>query len=357
MPLLFVLEGFIVKKYLTELLLAVLGLLLILPMGLNVQAATTTNNVKYSVSPELLGNQIDKTISYYDLKMAPNQKEAIKFKINNNDSQSHNYSVLVNRATTDPNGVIVYNEHGVPADNNLKYNIENLVDYPKEVTVPANSSKEVTINLTMPDGNFKGELLGGIFVEENNQVSKKIVKGVSLKNKYNYVLGLQLQENSDNTKPDLKFIKAYQTTTNTNQIQIDGEMDNDVPRLEKNVSVSAKVTPKNSDKVLLSSSRSNMSMAPNSDFDYPVNVNTEMGTNKNKRLKPGTYTMYLDVKANGGQNLWKLQRNFTITKGQSAKLNKKIPNRSNNLWIILGVLLLIIVNAAAVIRYYRNKRR
>lgn len=345
------------KKYLTMFFLLLIGLVGCFSLNdFNVQAATANNNIKYSVSPELSSNQIDKNISYYDLKMAPNQKETIKFKINNGDAIAHTYKVSVNRATTDDNGVITYNAHDVKPDEGLKYNIENLVSYPKEVSVNPNSSKEVSVDIKMPNDNFSGELLGGIFVEENNQVSKKMVKGVSLKNKYNYVLGLQLQENTNNVKPDLKLVNVYQTTTNSNQIQVDGELDNDVPRLEKKVSVAAKITPKNSQKVVLSSSRQNMSMAPDSDFDYPINVNSELGTNKNKRLKPGAYTMYLNVKANNGQNLWRLQKNFTISSKQTAKIAKKIPNRSKDIWIILGSILFLVVLAGAVIGYYRKKR-
>lgn len=346
------------KKYLTTFLLILVSFICYFSVGgLNAQAATNNNSIKYSVSPELSSNQIDKNISYYDLKMSPNQKEAIKFKINNGDAVTHTYKVAVNRATTDSNGVIVYNQHDVKPDSGLKYNIEDLVSYPKEVTVNANSSKEVAVDITMPNDNFAGELLGGIFVEQNNQVSKKAVKGVSLNNKYDYVLGLQLQEKTANVKPDLKFVKAFQTTTNGSQIQIDGEVDNDVPRIEQKVSVAAKITPQNSQRVVLSSNRRNMSIAPDSDFDYPVNVNSELGTGKNKRLKPGTYTMYLNVKANSGQNLWNLQKNFTITKKQNTKINKTVPNRSKDLWIILGSILALAIVAGVVIRYYRNKRR
>ena len=46
-----------------------------------VQAAVTPT-VNYSVSPESATNQIDKKVGYFDLKVSPNQKENIKFKIN-----------------------------------------------------------------------------------------------------------------------------------------------------------------------------------------------------------------------------------------------------------------------------------
>lgn len=343
------------KKYL-GILLAFFTVTLSLIFNQQAVSAASTSNVNYSISAELPDNQAASNISYFDLKVAPNQKETIKFKINNNDVKDHTYKVAVNRATTDSNGVIIYNQHDVQPDDSLIYNIEDLVKYPKEVTVDKNSSKEIAVDISMPKEKFSGVLLGGILVEENNQINgTQTVKGVTLKNKYDYVLGLQLQESTDIVKPDLKFVKAYQTS-NQGQIYIAGELDNDVPTLEKNVSVDAKITHKNSPKIVLKSSKKNMSIAPNSNFDYPVNVNSTNGTDKNKRLKPGTYTMYLNVKSNNGNDHWNLKRNFTITSKQNSKINKKIPDRSKDIWIILGVIAILISVAISVIWNYRKKR-
>ncbi|HJF88143.1 MAG TPA: DUF916 and DUF3324 domain-containing protein [Companilactobacillus farciminis] len=342
---------------------SLMGFLIFISMFLGFQflntpvQAAVTPTVNYSVSPETAANQIDKKVGYFDLKVSPNQKENIKFKINNNSTSTQSYNVQINRATTDVNGVIVYNKHGVKPDSDLKYNIENLVTYPKKVTVPARSSKEVTVGIQAPSGHFEGELLGGILVEENNQINnKKRIKGVSLRNKYDYVLGLQLQQSTAAVKSDLKFDKAFQVTTNSDQISVEGQMDNDVPELEKKVSVDAKVTPKNSKKIILKSDKQNMSIAPDSDFDYPVNVNTPSGVGKNKRLKPGTYTMYLNVKANNGENNWKMKRNFTISSRENKQLNKKVPNRSHDLWIILGAIVAMMLIAGSVIYIYRKRR-
>lgn len=325
----------------------------------NTAAVKTAGAINYNISAELGDNQIKPNIGYYDLKVDPGQKEAIKFKINNNDAITHTYKVQVNRATTDANGVIVYNMHNVKPDIDLKYDIEKLVSYPKEVTVGPSTSKEVAINITAPKGSFVGELLGGIFVEENGQINQnaKTVKGVTLRNKYDYVLGLQLQQNTDQVKPDLKFVKAYQTTNDQGQIIVDARMDNDVPTLEKDVSVNAQVKRVNSSKVILSADKEKMSMAPDSDFDFPVNVNALTGTEKNKRLKPGTYTMYLSVRANNNQNKWDLKRNFVVSKSQNNRINKKTPDRSKDIWIILGGIAVLIIIAGSVIFVSRKHKR
>ncbi|WP_057880760.1 DUF916 and DUF3324 domain-containing protein [Companilactobacillus kimchiensis] len=346
------------KKNLLIFLMFCTSFLLTFMVTENTVNAAAATPVNYSITPEPASNQIDKNISYYDLKVTPGQKETIKFKINNDDINNHTYKVLVNRATTDVNGVIDYNLHNIAPDSDLQDNIEKLATYPQTVAVDARSSKEVAIDLTAPKSEFTGELLGGIFVEENDQVANdsKLPKGVSLKNKYNYVLGLQLQQNTATIKPDLKLVKAFQAVK-SGQVYVDAEMDNDVPTIEKNVTVDAKVTPKDSPKIILKADKAKMSMAPNSDFDYPVDVNSVTGANKNKRLKPGTYTMDLSVKANNNKNSWNLKRNFTVTSEQNAKLNKTVPNRSKDIWIILGSIAILIVIAGSVILIYRKNKR
>ncbi|GEO47943.1 DUF916 and DUF3324 domain-containing protein [Companilactobacillus kimchii] len=328
----------------------------------NVLAATSEAQpaVTYNIVPELSNDQIDKKVGYFDLKVTPNQKLQAKFRINNNDTKTHTYTVMVNRASTDTNGVIVYNEHNVKADSSLKYDIEKLVTYPKSVTVDAKSSKEVVIDINAPKGNFDGVLLGGIFIEQDNQVSKSNAKGVTLKNKYNYVLGLQLRQSTATVEPNLKLVRAYEDTKN-GQITVNALLDNDVPRLEEKVDIKAKVTSENNSKdVILQSEKSNMSIAPNSYFAYPTNVNTVIGTNKDKRLKPGTYMLYLNVKANDGQNTWKLQRKFTVTGKQSREINKKTPVKNShaksNMAIIETVAAIIVV-AGLGVWYYKKHRK
>jgi len=358
MPLLFWKGDKILKKTILISLLFITSIFIFFDLNTDrIDAAqTSTPMVNYSVSPEMADNQINKSLGYYDLKVSPNQKEDIKFKINNVDSSSHTYTVSINRANTDSNGVIDYDDHGTPMESHLKYDLEKMATYPKKVTVPAKSSKEVTVSLQFPNGKFSGELLGGILVDEDNQVSSKTAKGLSLKNKYQYVLGIQIQQNTDSVNPNLKFIKASEKSNN-GQIFVDADIDNDVPTLEKNVSIDARVTRKNSSKTVITADKENMSIAPDTYFDYPVNVNSLTGANRNRRLKPGTYTMYLDVKANGGKNLWNLQRNFTISKGQNKKLNKAVPNNSKSTLYVIGAIVLLLIIGSVVIFTYRKNRK
>lgn len=76
------------KKYLTAFLMFIASIFLGFQINSNVVDAATPkqNFVNYSVTPELTANQIQKNVGYYDLKVTPNQKQTIKFKINLNNS-------------------------------------------------------------------------------------------------------------------------------------------------------------------------------------------------------------------------------------------------------------------------------
>lgn len=354
--LLFLERDVLLKKYLWTPIFLWISIIAILGCNGEKVKAATNPPVSYNVMPELSSNQINKKVGYFDLKIAPNQKEQIKFKINNNDTKKHSYTISINRSATDKNGVIIYNKHNVKPDNDLKCNIEKLVTYPKHISLAPKTSSEVTVNVTGPSKRFDGVLLGGIFIMENNQVSNKTTKkGVTLKNEYSYVLGLQLQNNEKNIQPDLKFVKASEASEN-GQVYVDAKIDNDVPKVEQKFNVAAKVTPLNSKKVILRSEKENVSMAPDSYFDYPINVNTVTGSKKSNRLRPGKYMVYLNIKDNGSQNIWRLQRKMTISRAQTRRINKKTPVNNNKKLIILIIAILVII-AGLVIWYYRKNRK
>ncbi|WP_334333267.1 DUF916 and DUF3324 domain-containing protein [Companilactobacillus sp. HBUAS59544] len=345
------------KKYFKTFMICLAGILgLVFFNTLDVKAAQTPAQpvINYSVTPIQSQYQFDKKVTYFDLKVTPNQKLSVSFKINNNDTKTHTYTVMINRASTDTNGVIAYNDSKVEPDKSLKYDIQKLVSYPKKVSVGPKTSKEVTVNINAPSGTFNGVVLGGILVEQDDQVNKKNPKGVTIKNKYNYVLGLQLLQNTKPVKANLKFIKAYETTKN-GQVFVNALLDNDVPRIESGVQINSKVTDSNQ-KVVLQSKRANMDLAPNSYFNYPVNINTVVGTNKNKRLKPGTYQMTLNIKANNGKDIWNLQRKFTVTSQETKAINKKTPVDRGSKDLIIGIIAGLVVISGLVIWYYRKHK-
>ncbi|KRK35443.1 DUF916 and DUF3324 domain-containing protein [Loigolactobacillus bifermentans] len=324
--------------------------LLLLPVS-GVHAQT----LHYSVSAELPSNQVDADLSYFNLKVTPGQQQNLTIRIQNTDSSAHQYRVSVNRAATNINGVIDYTKHNVKQPNSLKANIESMVPQPETVTVPAKTTKNVSLTLKAPQEAFQGIALAGIQVAElDTSASNQKSKGLSLTNKFAYVIGLQVQTQADVThvKPKLVLhsVKAKQINYRNN---VSANLENTQPTIIHKLKVNAKVLKRGSTKAVFHMKKANMSVAPNSAFALPINAN-------NTPLKAGKYTLDLTATASNGKYHWHFTKNFTITTKTANKLNKTAVDQKHShnwmLWLIIGLAVLIIILLGVVIVLIKRRR-
>lgn len=284
-------------------------------------AATQPSAAGYTVQAELPDNQINKNVSFFNLKVTPNSTQNLTIKINNRDTTDHKYTVEVNQATTNTNGIVDYSTHGLKKDPSLKYDLESMFGKPQKVEVPANSSKDVTLTMKTPKGKFAGAILGGIRIMQLDQTqNQKTPQGraLSVKNQYAYVLGLQIQQSTDAITPKLKLIKGLATNQNNNEV-IAARLENSKPTLINQAEVITKITPEGKSNVVLKSDKKNLSFAPNSTFNLTVNT-------PGQSVGAGKYTMKVDAKGDNGTKEWKQQKNFVITKSEANELNQAAQN-------------------------------
>lgn len=311
------------------------------------QAATPTKTAGYTVKAEIPDNQINKNVNFFDLKVTPGSTQDLKIQITNNDSQDHQYAVGVNQAVTNNNGIVDYSEHGLKKDASLKYDIESMFGKPQEVTVPANSTKEVTLKMTTPNAKFKGMILGGIRVIQLKQTTgQKANPGqvLKLKNQYAYVLAVQIQQNTDAVKPNLKLVKGLATNENSREV-VAAQLQNNTPTLINQAEVKTEITPEDGSNIVLKSDKKNLTFAPNSTFDLGVNA-------MDQSLKAGKYTMRINAKGDNNTQAWSMKKNFVITKAEANELKQSaktspaaVASRPNYKLIvglsILGAILII----------------
>lgn len=160
-------------------------------------------------------------------------------------------------------------------------------------------------------------ILGGIRVIQLNQISKTDnTKGKNLitKNQYAYIIGVQIQQNTDAVKPDLKLRQGV-VEKNNGKTDIAAKLANDAPTIINQAEVKATVTPVNKSNKLIQMDKHNMQIAPETNFDLPVNTSDQV-------LKPGKYTMYIAANGDNGTQKWQMQKNFIITKSEFKKLQK-----------------------------------
>ena len=337
------------KKIISILVVCLIGLQHMPMIG---EAAET---MAYSVKANIPENQINKTLTYFDLKMEPNQRQDITLTVSNSSDEKATILISPNVAMTNQNGVIDYSKADEKVDSTLKNPVTSIISKAQEVTLEPKETKEVPFTIQMPEKEFDGLILGGFYIskKEDDSNTKDKEKDVQIKNKYSYVIGLQLRENTNEVKPvmELNEIKPallnYRTAVTVN-------LQNTEATIMKDVSVDAKVMKKGTTKVLHETKKEGLSMAPNSNFDFPINWD-------NQSLDPGTYTLQLI--AQSGEDKWEFEKEFKISAKDSTDLNKEAvelektePNWILIISVVAGItIFLILVIGFFIYRHQKKK--
>ena len=85
-----------------------------------------------------------------------------------------------------------------------------------------------------------------------------------------------------------------------------------------------------------------MSMAPNSNFDFPISWD-------NEPLEAGDYTLHLKI--NTGEKEWSFDKNFSIGKEDTKKLNDEAVdiNKNEINWNIVALLIFLLLMSSGIL--------
>ncbi|MGC6769828.1 DUF916 and DUF3324 domain-containing protein [Enterococcus sp. LJL128] len=286
--------------------------------------------IGFSVQADLPENQLNKEVSYYDLRMQPGQKQEILLRISNTSNQEQTYEINVNQAYTNKNGFIDYEQKDVAIDDSQQYPLKDIAVHDSEITVPPQTSINFPIQLNMPAAAFDGEILGGIQVlKKTKETEGKIV------NRYGYIIGLRLTETDTpiERRLELKDVRAEKAFGSTGVVaDIQNPVMEGIGHLKyelliknhQNKTVREKVYDKE------------MSIAPNSTYTFVVDW-------EKKPLEAGEYLFYLTISDAKG-NRWNFKKPFTISEKEAKKVNQALvpitpsSNRPSWLFVLLGIL-------------------
>lgn len=312
----------------------------------------SASKFKFGVYTVIPDNQIDTQKSYFNLKMEPNQKQTLTIQLKNDTEDDVVIEPEIHSATTNLNGVVEYGSTTAERDSSLPYELADLIKTDKEITIPAKGSKDLQLNVTMPEEEFDGILAGGITLEEKKVASKntkETTKGLSIENKYAYVVGITLQETDETVKQDLQLHDVKAGQVNARNV-INATLQNPTATYLNSFEVDAEVTKKGKTVVLYESKKQDMQMAPNSNFEYPISLNGE-------KFKSGKYTLHL--KAKSSKESWEFEKDFTI-KGEEVKQFNATDvsiEGLNYLAYMVGLLILLVVGLLLYIFYSKKKQK
>lgn len=319
-------------------------------LPLSVQAEE--GNVGFSVRAILPNNQVKKDVTYFDLRMEPNQKQVIQVEVINNSSEDTTFDVNVNQASTNENGFIDYEKADGVFDESLKYPIDEIVSYEKEVTVPANSTQLVDITISMPAESYDGEILAGIQVVKDPHRGEDTTGQIT--NVFAYLIGLRLTETDAVLTRELKLGDVTGEVA-FGKSAIVAQVINPVMESMGKLNYEGIVYQKgkkDSTTQEFSYVGKEMSMAPNSVYNFAI----DLGKNE---MASGDYVLELKI-SDAKDNVWNFTEEFTVTAKEAKAINQiVIPGSTDNglpswLAVVAGAFLGILV--LSLILLYSKKR-
>lgn len=329
------------------------------------------DEMSFSVTPILPSNQIGNS-GYFNLLMHPGDKQTVEVKIVNLRDTPIVVEENVSSATTNLNGVVEYSPNQIKPDSTLKYNMKDLVSAPAEISLSPKETKTISIAVNMPNAPIQGLMAGGLTYQEksSNTKSSSKSKGVSIINKYNFVIAFLMQQSETKSAPDLKMNDVEPGQVNYRNV-INANLQNPNMAYLNTLYVQSDIKGISNSKLEYKSNKEMMQMAPNSNFDFPVALGS--GT----ALQAGKYHMVLTAfgqkDPNGKYTMkdsagkvqkfnykWTFERDFTITAAKAKELNAKdVTIKHNNswwIWLIAILLILIILFLLFFILWKRRKK-
>lgn len=333
------------KKQLSLMLVAI-------PLFLGLSFITAdAADMNYSVTAKIPENQIDKKLTYFDLKMTPGQQQTISLVATNSSDEPIMLTITPHTATTNKNGVIDYSQQLEKKDSSLIYDFSEYISGETKIALQPKEIKEVNYQITMPNESFNGILLGGFYIKkEMTTKDEEQEKAVQIRNEYSYVIGVKLSESEGIVTPKLKLNQVKPALQNY-RTAISANIQNTEPTIISGLEVDAKVYQKNSKKVLHHTEKSQMAMAPNSNFDFNISWD-------NQELKPGKYYLTLEAKDKTAKH-WKFEKEFEIKKEESNHMNQKaVEIESNNtIWYSMMLAIAIVVIVILVLLLVMKKKK
>lgn len=315
--------------------------------------------MNFAVETHIPDNQVDKSKTYFDLKMAPDQNQTVTTTLKNTTDKAVTVEVTINSAKTNSNGVIEYGKNTIPTDASLKHPLDSLMTGPSSVTLSPNESKDVTFLIKMPSDAFDGKILGGLtFQQKTSEVTQDASKsGTSIQNEYAYAIAVVLRETDTPVFPNLKLLTVKPGQENYRNV-IHATIQNDQAAILSDVKVDAKVYAKDGKTPIYTSVKNELQVAPNTSWVYPISL-------ENTKMEPGTYTLRMKVSGTSDKKskTWTFSKTFKIAEKEARELNKSAvdvkanTNTKSTNWLLIAVICLIILVVILIILFLlKNKR-
>ncbi|MCT4780719.1 MULTISPECIES: DUF916 domain-containing protein [Exiguobacterium] len=258
--------------------------------------------------------QVDSDVTYFDLRMAAEQKTNVRVRIYNHGSDDQTFLTSVRNATTNGNGLIVY-EQKKP----LALAPVSLTDMVRPATtstfIKSGKSKVVSLPLHIPN-ELTGTVLAGIRVEKKFKASEAKQDTIGIQNRHAYVIGLKVRSEIKDLSPKLTY-EGIQTKSYLTRPNVLVKLANQAPTITQPMKFETVVTK---NKKVVVRKEMDVRFAPSTYMTVPIET---MGI-----LKAGTYQVAIHVEEK--ERTWTWNDEFKVTEKQVRQMEEKIPKIEKN---------------------------
>ncbi len=315
----------------------------------NVHADT----VPFSVKPVQSKLQRDKQENYFDILLKPGHTTKIETELTNKTAHSVVVDVAARSAQTNNNGLVDYTDIQ-KRDTTLQTDMREILTGPKEITVPAKASVIYSASLAMPSSHKSGLIVGGlIFKPQQQRTTNTKSKQVGVVNQYQYTLMVLARSQNKTWQPKLQFNKPG-TKQTYGHTQIYVGLHNVSGTFLNQLQVDSTATNMSNNK-RYNGSNSNMQMAPNSHFNFGINLPLN--------VKSGVYMIHTKayyVKDKSGNEVdakgvhYKYMKDniskVHVSVAQANKLNNNAKNTKGGIpWLIMLIIAIILILVAIIL--------
>jgi len=309
------------------------------------------SELNFYIQPILPESQLETGASnYFDLNLAPGKTDVLQLEVVNSSNKEIIVETTVHTAFTNVNGIVEYGKDAEQPDATLPASVDSVLKAPGEVRLEANEKRIIEIPVHMPEEKFEGVLAGGIRMEEVRTPSESESEndGVAITNAFSYVIGVVISNNRTSQDPDLELLDVFADQLNYRNV-FSATIQNFASTFVNKLTVEATIREVGSSEVLYEANQSDMQMAPNSHFNFPISLEGD-------RFRSGSYILNLMAQSENDEWSWEME--FTVDTERARALNRSdvTIDTSINWWMISSIVAIILLMSVVVGLIVKKKR-
>lgn len=310
--------------------LLLVGLGIILPVGVEADD-------QVSVKPVWPSEQITSHRDGFALKLRAGSQQTLTINVANQSRVPVKLSVRVGTAQTSPTMHIDYGMADRQKQAGHTYDLANLIQGPKEITLPAQRARNLHYTVRLPKEPFQGVLAGriGFMVDQQNDGTGRQGQADSNED-YVHSVKLSLREMSGQAVKPVLALPSVKAGTYDGRNAVLATVVNQEPVFVEGLTSRAVVINQKTGAQVLVREQSGQAIAPNSRFIYPLALG------ESKRWQAGPYQLRLTLQ--NKKSHWQMQKTFAVSKEEAERLNQhdiflEAPGSQNLVWLIIGVII------------------